>query len=39
MNGLCHEGALEVALDAIRSLNVAPIVEAVAQERRAGRAS
>ena len=26
MSGLCHEGALEVALDAIRSLDVAPIV-------------
>lgn len=36
MNGLCHEGALEVALDAIRSLDVAPIVAAVSQERRAG---
>lgn len=26
MSGLCHEGALEVALDAIRSLDVTPIV-------------
>lgn len=30
MSGLCHEGALEVALDAIRSLDVTPIVEATA---------
>jgi len=37
MSGLCHEGALEVALDAIRSLDVAPIVAAVSQERREGR--
>jgi hypothetical protein len=29
MSGLCHEGALEVALDAIRSLNVIPIVASV----------
>ena len=29
MSGLCHEGALEVALDAIRSLDVAPIVASV----------
>jgi hypothetical protein len=28
-SGLCHEGALEVALDAIRSLDVGPIVEAI----------
>lgn len=29
MSGLCHEGAVEVALDAIRSLDVAPILEEV----------
>lgn len=33
MSGLCHEGALEVALDAIRSLDVGPIVEATAAEQ------
>ena len=32
-SGLCHEGALEVALDAIRSLDVAAIVEAVSRAR------
>jgi hypothetical protein len=36
MNGLCHEGALEVALDAIRSLDVRPIVKAVSRERQPG---
>ncbi|NLF64338.1 MAG: acetyltransferase [Chloroflexi bacterium] len=39
MSGLCHEGALEVALDAIRSLDVAPIVADFFQEREAGRTS
>ncbi len=33
MSGLCHEGALEVALDAIRSLDVVPIVAAVARQQ------
>jgi hypothetical protein len=32
MSGLCAEGALEVALDAIRSLDVRPIVAAVTAE-------
>jgi hypothetical protein len=32
-SGLCHEGALEVALDAIRSLDVGPIVERIAGEK------
>ena len=32
MSGLCHEGALEVALDAIRSLDVHPIVAAITGE-------
>lgn len=36
MSGLCHEGALEVALDAIRSLDVAPIVAAVSRTQRQG---
>ena len=38
MSGLCHEGALEVALDAIRSLDVTPIVAALSQERQPGSA-
>ncbi|MDT8306188.1 MAG: acetyltransferase [Anaerolineae bacterium] len=32
MSGLCHEGALEVALDAIRSLDVRPIVATIAAD-------
>jgi hypothetical protein len=39
MSGLCHEGALEVALDAIRSLDVSPIVQAVSAGRGTGSAS
>ncbi len=28
MSGLCHEGALECSLDAIRRLDLGPVVEA-----------
>jgi hypothetical protein len=33
MNGLCHEGAWEVAVDAIRSLNVEAIVRRLEKDR------
>ena len=31
-NGLCHEGAWECAVDAIRGLDLTPVIELVATE-------
>lgn len=34
MSGLCHEGAWELAIDAIRSLNIEAILEQMATDLR-----
>jgi hypothetical protein len=36
MDGLCDEGALEVAMDAVRSLDLASLIENVSERRGAG---